>query len=107
MLQFRGPVSVSQVRPDVHARRRLGSGEGGRWSPQPLPTRPHTPVPSLPAFVPTSGISLHSSLLLLLCKEPVGIFGFKKEKLFLSSSPLVISFLLVVPILHLARQPGV
>lgn len=71
-------------------------------------TQPHTPAPSLPAFVPTSGFSpCYCPPASLLCKEPVGIFGFKKEKLFLSSSSSVISLLLVVLILHLARQPGV
>lgn len=38
--------------------------------------------------------------------EPVGIVGFKAEKLFLSPSPSVISFLLVVRSLPLAHRPG-
>ena len=73
-----------------------------------LATRPHKPMSGRPVFVPTAGFCPRSWLCVsALFKEPVGVFGFKKEKLFLSSSPSVSSFLLVVPIPLLAHQPAV
>lgn len=98
------PPALPAAQPAPHTPAGVRPG----WEVTPAGPRLADPTPHASAFVPTSGVSLHSCLpASLLCKEPVGIFGFKKEKLFLSSSPSVISFLLVVPILHLARQPGV
>lgn len=71
------------------------------------PGSAHSPAASVPSACPCPLLAAPCSCLRvsLLCEEPIGISGFKKEKLFLSSSPSVISFLLEVRILHLAHQP--
>lgn len=70
------------------------------------PTRPPTHTCLQPAHLcpPRLLPTLLSRVLHRM--EPMGIVGFKAEKLFLSPSPSVVSFLLVVRSLPLAHRPG-
>lgn len=63
---------------------------------RPRPAPRHLPL-CPPRLLPTL-LSL-----VLHCMEPMGIVGFKTEKLFQSPSPSVISFLLMVRSLPLAQ----
>lgn len=70
-----------------------------------MPPAPHTHVPPA-CLCPLGLLPTLLSVVLHREMEPIGISGFKKEELFLSPSPSVISFFLVLWILHLALQPG-
>ena len=110
LCRLRAPCPLPRLQPALHAvcplflhpgvwPRAGGDGELGDATSPPHPRPASLPVPTEASpHTPVCGSPL--------CMEPIGIFGFKKAKLFLSPSPSVISFLLVVRILPLALQPG-